>query len=301
MVIIHTAEDFIKAMDENPEWLEAVRSRVLPREVLELPRRFEELRAVVEQLAATQNQMLATQNQMLATQNQMLAEQAEMKATQAEMLATQNQMLATQTQILAEQAEMKAEQAEMKAEQAEMKGTQTQILAEQAEMKATQNAILAELKQHTDVLAELKGDKVERDLGKEIYGLLGGYPFRMRLVKVVRGYYWTNSMDRFNNDIHAASDDGEISNEQYDRIMKTDLIASARRRGADEDVYFVFEASGKINRNDVDRAIQSRDAIQAAFKDSEAQAWVYGREISEEDRRYAESVGAAVFISDAER
>ena len=265
MVIIHTTEDFIRAMDENPEWLEAVRARVLPREVLELPRRLEELRAVVERLAATQNRMLATQNRILA-------EQAEMKATQNRMLATQDGILATQDGILA---------------------TQDGILATLKEHTET-------LKQHTDFLAELRGDKVEKDLGKEIYGLLGGYPFGMRLVKVVRGYYWTNFMDRFNNAVHAASDDGKISNEQYRRIMRTDLIASARRRGADEDVYFVFEASSKINRNDVDRAIQSRDAIQAAFSGSEAQAWVYGREISEEDRRYADSVGAAVFISDVE-
>ena len=44
-----------------------------------------------------------------------------------------------------------------------------------------------------------------------------------------------------------------------------------------------------------------RTKTHAAFEDSEALAAVYGWEISEEDRRYAESDGAAVFISAPER
>ena len=35
-------EDFIRVMDDNPSWLEAVRSRVLTRELIELPARFAE-------------------------------------------------------------------------------------------------------------------------------------------------------------------------------------------------------------------------------------------------------------------
>ena len=213
MVIIHTAEDIIRAMDENPEWLEAVRARVLTREVLELPRRFEELRAVVEQMAATQNQMLETQ------------------------------------------------------------------------------------KQHTATLAHLNGGEVERLLGKQIYGMLGGYPLRMRRVRVLRGYYWTHGMDRFNGALEEANDVGKISDDQHARLIHTDFIASMRRREGEEDVYIVIEASRKINRHDVDRAIRSRDAMQAAFDGAEALAAVYGWEISAEDRRYAESNGATVFIS----
>ena len=38
MTTINTIEDLIRLLDENPEWLEAVRSRVLTRELLELPR-----------------------------------------------------------------------------------------------------------------------------------------------------------------------------------------------------------------------------------------------------------------------
>ena len=42
MVVVNTMEDFIRVMDDNPSWLEAVRSRVLTRELIELPARFAE-------------------------------------------------------------------------------------------------------------------------------------------------------------------------------------------------------------------------------------------------------------------
>ncbi len=217
-------------MDENPEWLDAVRARILTRELLELPRRLEELSAVVERLATSQT-----------------------------------------------------------------------------EMKATQTQILSTLKQHTDTLEQhtvtlgLKGGEVERMLGKQIYGLLGGYPLRIKLIRVLRGYYWTNAMYRFNGALEKANDDGEISDKQHDRLIHTDFIASMRRRESPDILYIAIEASSEINRHDVDRAILSQDALKAAFKDSEVLAAVYGWEISEEYRRYAESSGATAFISTPER
>ncbi len=40
MVTISTIDDFIRVLDENPAWREAVRSRLLTKELLELPDRF---------------------------------------------------------------------------------------------------------------------------------------------------------------------------------------------------------------------------------------------------------------------
>ena len=255
MVTIRTTEDFIKAMDENPEWLEAVRSRLLTRELLDLPRRFEELSAFVHQLAESQ---------------------AEMKAAQAEMKAAQ--------------AEMKKEMANLAAAQAEMKKEMANLAAVQAEMLTTQ-------KKHGDDIGFLNGLEVERLLGKQVYGLLGGYPLRMRRVRILRGYFWTRDTDEFNDAVNDANESGKISDEQYDRLMRTDLIVSARRRGSTQDVYLALEASGKINGDDVDRANRSKEALQTMFAEAEILAAVYGREISEGDRRYADSNDATVFMT----
>ena len=40
MTTINTIEDLIRLLDENPEWLEALRARLLTRELLELPQNF---------------------------------------------------------------------------------------------------------------------------------------------------------------------------------------------------------------------------------------------------------------------
>ena len=42
MTTINTVEDLIRALDENPQWLEVLRARVLTKEVLELPQRLAE-------------------------------------------------------------------------------------------------------------------------------------------------------------------------------------------------------------------------------------------------------------------
>ena len=37
---IDTIEDLIRVLDENPEWLEALRARLLTRELLEMPQKL---------------------------------------------------------------------------------------------------------------------------------------------------------------------------------------------------------------------------------------------------------------------
>ena len=50
MTTINTMEDLMRVLDENPEWREAVRTRVLTRELLELPEKFAQHRAEFIQL-----------------------------------------------------------------------------------------------------------------------------------------------------------------------------------------------------------------------------------------------------------
>ena len=52
MATINSVEDLIRAVDENPEWLEALRARILTRELLEMPERLAQLTADVHALTA---------------------------------------------------------------------------------------------------------------------------------------------------------------------------------------------------------------------------------------------------------
>ena len=57
MTTINNIEDLVRILDEHPEWLEAVRTRLLTRELLELPQTVAELVATVNELA---NELRAT-------------------------------------------------------------------------------------------------------------------------------------------------------------------------------------------------------------------------------------------------
>lgn len=48
MATINTIEDLFRILDENPQWLEALRVRLLTRELLELPEKFAQFAAVTE-------------------------------------------------------------------------------------------------------------------------------------------------------------------------------------------------------------------------------------------------------------
>ena len=55
---IHTIEDLIQVLDENPKWLEAMRARLLTRELIELPERFNSFVAEVKNFVAATNRRL---------------------------------------------------------------------------------------------------------------------------------------------------------------------------------------------------------------------------------------------------
>ena len=168
--------------------------------------------------------------------------------------------------------------------------------AQQAEMKVIQKRGFSD----PNIFKE---SAVEKALERGICGALAEHPLRLRRAKIVWGHItWpSDAMYEFHDSINNANDDDKISDDQHHCIMRSDFIASAQRRESDEEVHVAVEASSKIDRYDMDWAMRSRDALQASFEDSEALAAVYGREISDDDRRYAESNGVAVYISAPER
>ncbi len=77
MTTINNIEDLIRLLDENPEWLEAVRARILTRDLLELPERVDRLSESLDRLSqvvadfveATNQRFNATDNALAAIRN----------------------------------------------------------------------------------------------------------------------------------------------------------------------------------------------------------------------------------------
>ena len=60
MATVNSVEDLIRTLDENPEWLEALRARILTRELLEMPENLAQLTADVHALTARVDKLIVT-------------------------------------------------------------------------------------------------------------------------------------------------------------------------------------------------------------------------------------------------
>lgn len=80
MTTINNIEDFIRVLDEHPEWLEAARSRLLSRALLDLPEEFARFAAEVRQFVEATDRRFAT----LETSLEALAESTDRRLTAIE-------------------------------------------------------------------------------------------------------------------------------------------------------------------------------------------------------------------------
>ena len=135
MVAIHTSEDIIRALREDPDLLDQVRRAVMTDEVLALPNQFAEM-------LETQNRMLGDIADLRETQNRILDEQASLRQTQNEMLETQNRMLGDIADLRETQNRILDEQASLRQTQNAMLETQNRMLGDIADLRQTQNELL---------------------------------------------------------------------------------------------------------------------------------------------------------------
>ncbi len=66
MPAVNTVEDLVRVLDEHPQWLEALRARLLTRELLELPQTLASLAVRVDRLAARTDAFIARTESFMA-------------------------------------------------------------------------------------------------------------------------------------------------------------------------------------------------------------------------------------------
>ena len=74
MATINNIEDLVRVLDEHPEWLEAVRTRLLTRELLELPQTVADLAATVHELSSEVKTTSAAVKELTNTVNELANE-----------------------------------------------------------------------------------------------------------------------------------------------------------------------------------------------------------------------------------
>ena len=90
MTTINTIEDLLQLLDDNPQWVEALRVRLLSRELIELPEKFAKFSATMEQFVRETNSFIAEMKSFRAETQGFIAETKSFRAeTQAFMAETQ--------------------------------------------------------------------------------------------------------------------------------------------------------------------------------------------------------------------
>lgn len=165
-------------------------------------------------------------------------------------------------------------------------------------------ADVAEIKTRVSALerdvATLRGDSLEVKIPRSIRPYLS-QKLALRRPRIMQSAMTVEPDRELRETVYRAVDENVITVDQEDRIGMTDLILRARRRDDSMAVVWVaVEASNTINRNDIERARESADALRAVF-DEDSIAVAMGYAIREEDLRLADTAGVDVFIVDENR
>ena len=118
--------------------------------------------------------------------------------------------------------------------------------------------------------------------------------FGLRRCRVVLGK--TGAMahhaESFAEQIEDAHESGRITDAQLARILNTDVIVRCRRPSDSRTVWVAAEVAGRLDYNDIDRAVRSADALRLAFGD-DALPLVAGERIDPPDLARAQQAGVA--------
>ena len=96
MTTIHTIEDLIRVLDDHPEWMEALRSRLLPRELAELPQTFARFTEDVRRFTEEMHQFVEEMHQFVEVTKQRL-DRLEIHATETNQRLDRLETHATET------------------------------------------------------------------------------------------------------------------------------------------------------------------------------------------------------------
>ena len=300
MTTVSTVEYIIEAMDSDPLLLEALRARLLTRDLLELP-------VIVAKLAASQAETRGDMALFAASQATLREEMIRIATSQAELWKEMTRFATSQAELREEMTRLAASQTEMRAELTRLAASQTELREEMAQLAASHlkladavAVLTGEVAVLKDDVSALKGDHLEMQLQKKIHAMLGQRK-RLRRVRIVSATFPAGMNLQFADAIDDAADAGTITEDQRVRIMATDLIATARRQRSPQTIYVSFEAAHSLNEDDVRRVLETGDVLSRVFPEAEVMSFVYGQAISARDMSQAKAKGVEVVLERSPR
>lgn len=149
------------------------------------------------------------------------------------------------------------------------------------ELSDGQQAIRVELQElrkgqqrHTNDIGELKGIGLETKLFNRGPSLIATL-LKVRRSERVRVAETDANSEEFNNVIYKAQDAGVISNDEYARLLNTDMIIKSARMGTSDPVYTAIESSYSVTRGDIEKVSRTASILRKVFPEAEIHAALY--------------------------
>lgn len=271
---ITTIEDLMRVLDENPEWLEALRTRLLTRELIELPRRFAEF-------AASVDQRFDEQGKAIARIDQRMGGLEERVGGVEERVGGLEQRSDEHTQTLAEHGKILNEHTQTLAEHGQMLADQGKAIARLEERVGEHSAEFVEIRRQFQLLrddvGDLKGPRAEEEAAEDIDFVaeeLGLSVVRVLTRDDLKSLLRSQPLPDLERGVRHS-------------FTKADLVAEAADESG-ETRYIAVEASYTVNGRDTDRALRNAEIL-TRLTGKPAQAVVAGYRLDDRVRVRVES------------
>ena len=225
MTTISDIADFVRIINEQPEWNDTIRGIMLGRELLELPQRFAEFVRVTEE------------------NNRLVAERL--------------------GRLEADMAGVKADMAGVKADMADVKADMADVKADMADMKSWRGETSLRLDNIEGRLGNLEGAELERRVHSDIANIASRW-LGLNRVRIMQSRIVARSPE-FQDLIDDAEEQNLITYDQGDHLERTDILVSARRRSDRQPVHLAIEVSRNIADYDITRASERAQSLSAIF------------------------------------
>ncbi|MCS6963199.1 MAG: hypothetical protein NZM16_04055 [Thermoflexus sp.] len=319
-------EDLIRLLDQHPEWVEALRQRLLTEELLQSPQDLRRLsthvmraerslssltdavQALVESVAALAEAQRRTEEyvRQLAEAQRRTEEHVRQLAEAQRHIEERVGHIEERVGRIEERVSRLEEAVTALAEAQRRTEEQVQQLAEAQRRTEEQIRQLAEAQRRTEEqvqqLAEAQHRLEETLLGviKEVNilsGLVRGWihenQYRTRSRRYRRLVQDPHILSAEEREalIRSAEAAGRLTAAEVDSLDEADVIVQGNKLEGEGIAYLVVEVSAIVHTNDVDRAVERAAALRKVFPEAEVIPAVAGPEIHLEAARMAQKLG----------
>jgi vacuolar-type H+-ATPase subunit I/STV1 len=247
MTTINSLEDFLRALDANPAWREAVRARILGEELLKLPVRFNELMELQLQM----NERIEGMNERIEGMN--------------ERIEGMNERIERIDGFVEDQKRVNEDQKRVNEDQKRVNEDQKRVNEEQKRVNEEQKRVNEEQKQFNEradnfmTLTNARMTRIESDIST----VKGGHA-RTRVADFTEiiaanldlDYVRTLTPRHINDIAKGVTDPTAVNPDQRASFVNADLVIEATDSGGNT-VYVAVETSWTADRRDSGRSLRN--------------------------------------------